>query len=398
MAFADEVLLRPADRQAGVAPGFRNAFRYYFPDSDLAAWDRETAGELVRLADVCARPSPREVGAGPAWPAFGALIRRDIALPSAVDPVLTGRLALWRDQARPADQDPAERAAVVAGLENLRCGRLDLTVLDGAAPHPTLPGQVALPSGGDPAGLALMSLHNALADAYGGPALRAGRGPAIFDWARIRLRWTYQWLILNAYLPAICHRETLRAVIGNRAALYSWFLRESGGGACGNLPLPLEFIVPDWTGLLDQSAVAPAKWHRHVRANLLSGALFNLPSAQSLIDELLIVTGTRMTELTADQIGDMGDGRRAVPERLTRETPLWFYGLQEMRHLGRGRTLGPLGSLIVAGTLVGLVLDDPQSCWHAVEMTGSRWRPADLGIGAPETLAALLAAKPGWLS
>ena len=72
-------------------------------------------------------------------------------------------------------------------------------------------------------------------------------------------------------------------------------------------------------------------------------------------------------------------------------TPLWFYILAEAEKRGGGKRLGPLGSLIVAETLVGLLVVDPESCWHA-GAGGARWHPADAGLDAPiDSFQAMLA-------
>ena len=60
-------------------------------------------------------------------------------------------------------------------------------------------------------------------------------------------------------------------------------------------------------------------------------------------------------------------------------TPLWFYCLREAE-VTLGDTLGPLGSRLVAETLVGLVVSDPDSYWHKNGGNGS-WSPADDPVG-----------------
>ena len=59
------------------------------------------------------------------------------------------------------------------------------------------------------------------------------------------------------------------------------------------------------------------------------------------------------------------------------ETPLWFYVLKEAEIRGGGERLGPLGSLLVADTLVGLAACDPSSFWHEAGSDGGRWHPSD---------------------
>ncbi|MEL6639775.1 MAG: heme peroxidase family protein [Pseudomonadota bacterium] len=56
-------------------------------------------------------------------------------------------------------------------------------------------------------------------------------------------------------------------------------------------------------------------------------------------------------------------------------TPLWYYCLREAE-VTAGDTLGPLGSRIVAETLLGLIIEDDQSYWHEGAGNGT-WSPAD---------------------
>jgi len=60
-------------------------------------------------------------------------------------------------------------------------------------------------------------------------------------------------------------------------------------------------------------------------------------------------------------------------------TPLWFYILKEAEQVAGGEHLGPLGSILVADTLVGLVVKDSQSYWHAGS-GGGKWRPQDANL------------------
>jgi hypothetical protein len=61
------------------------------------------------------------------------------------------------------------------------------------------------------------------------------------------------------------------------------------------------------------------------------------------------------------------------------KTPLWFYILKEAE-VTAGDTLGPLGSRIVAETLVGLAVQDDTSYWHESGGNGS-WTPAQMPVG-----------------
>lgn len=74
------------------------------------------------------------------------------------------------------------------------------------------------------------------------------------------------------------------------------------------------------------------------------------------------------------------DGTGAVlTDALVENTPLWFYILKEAE-VTTGDTLGPLGSRLVAETLVGLAVQDDASHWNDGAGGGS-WTPADAPVG-----------------
>jgi hypothetical protein len=65
--------------------------------------------------------------------------------------------------------------------------------------------------------------------------------------------------------------------------------------------------------------------------------------------------------LDAQQLGLGGDLTQAIRDELLTATPLWYYVLCEADAVHAGRCLGPVGGRIVAETLVGLLVSDPQS-------------------------------------
>ncbi|TWF74694.1 heme peroxidase [Pseudonocardia hierapolitana] len=91
--------------------------------------------------------------------------------------------------------------------------------------------------------------------------------------------------------------------------------------------------------------------------NLLRGYRLAIPTGQAVAAELGLVPLTS-TQLTRDG-GPVADTLLDNPE-LLRGTPLWFYVLKEAE-LGGGNRLGPVGSRIVAETLIGQLKADPAS-------------------------------------
>ncbi len=83
--------------------------------------------------------------------------------------------------------------------------------------------------------------------------------------------------------------------------------------------------------------------------------------------------------LPMDVLADGPTGAALGDGGMLENTPLWFYILKEAE-VTEGDTLGPLGSRIVAETLVGLVIEDGTSYWHEGAGTGD-WTPAEMPVG-----------------
>ena len=95
--------------------------------------------------------------------------------------------------------------------------------------------------------------------------------------------------------------------------------------------------------------------------NLLRHLTWSLPSGQAIAKKL------GLPVLSTDQLADVG----RVYAPFAKSTPLWFYVLREAELLGAGKRLGPLGGLLVGGTLIGLLLADPNCYLNAAP----GWKP-----------------------
>lgn len=133
---------------------------------------------------------------------------------------------------------------------------------------------------------------------------------------------------------------------------------------------------------------------RLARLTLRRGHCLGLPSGQeaaaafnAVYDDLIRPLGP--AALTGGHTGE------AVRDGLTERTPLWFYILKEAEVQTGGRRLGQLGSAILAETLIGALIADPKSVWHAPGRFGGPWTPMDGACPdglAIDELPALLAA------
>ncbi|SFJ04229.1 peroxidase family protein [Jannaschia pohangensis] len=195
--------------------------------------------------------------------------------------------------------------------------------------------------------LAFARLHNRIVD-HADPSETDRE--ALFDQTRDRVRWTYQWLVANAYLPAVCDPAILARVQAGDTAFFGAFHARASLGDARRMPLPLEFTLAAFRDGLP--AYAPKIARR-----------FNLPSAQGCLDSLA-QSGTTLPRLDPGQI----------PEA----APLSTYIAHEAAILGQGTRLGPLGSYLVAEVLLGLVARGFDT--YANRPHSEPWHPRDIGL------------------
>ncbi len=151
----------------------------------------------------------------------------------------------------------------------------------------------------------------------------------------------------------------------------------SAKGIDTRLDAPLDNMVNQNAGIFKHLA----------RRNLRRGYRLNLPSAQATIDGINATGHFRPIQTLAP---DVVMANRNIPGAdFGNHTPLWFYILREAENVGSGH-LGPLGTHIVAGTLLGLIIKDPSSYWNDTT-AGHRWSPSTFRAGAPiDSLKAML--------
>jgi hypothetical protein len=252
--------------------------------------------------------------------------------------------------------------------------------------------------------LAMLKAHNAFVDDARSRGIANGRA---FDEAARQLRWNYQWIVLNEFLPTLVGQELASQVLRDGPR---YFRPEHGGY------IPLEFAdaayryghsqirhryrlnlqtdhvqlfpnllgfraVPkenkiDWAFFFDTKGTAPAQrskkmdgklvkslielpvavtgeceiedYHSLAVRDLQRGQGIGLPSGEAIARHLGI------TPLTAEQVGIASSGWQG-------DTPLWFYILREADVCTGGNRLGPVGGRIVTEVLVGLIDADATS-------------------------------------
>jgi len=399
-----------------------------FPELPSFRADEEFLHALGRAGGLCdcgdAIDSLDSLGDSAAgWPIFGQFVAHDIT----------------------ADRSTLRSHTNTAELHNARSPQLNLECLygDGPTGHPFLyqrddpakfllgPDSTDLQRNaediaviGDPRNdshmlmsqlhLAMLKAHNEFVD----EARLAGvPSDCIFNEAARQLRWHYQWIVLNEFLPALVG-QTLADQVLQEGPQY---FRPRHGGF-----IPLEFAdaayryghaqirhryqlnlqtdpvplfpdllgfraVPrehsiDWTLFFDAPGTTSAQRSKKIDGKLVQ-ALIALPIAVTGECEIedyhslavrdlqrgqgvglpsgeAVARHIGIAPLSAAQVGIASTGWQG-------ETPLWYYILREADVCTDGNRLGPVGGRIVTEVLVGLIDADETS----FRRSQKEWRP-----------------------
>lgn len=178
-----------------------------------------------------------------------------------------------------------------------------------------------------------------------------------------------------------------------RATLDQLFQFTGRGGFVGGAPsLPFSWAV-EWDRFTDKADPDPRHFARPIdtqladdlsvmrnepadlagiqehlaKRNLLRGYLLSIPTGED-VARALQIRPLSQDELERSTPAGVRSALRS-PE-LSGRTPLWYYVLKEAEVLTGGDSLGPVGSRLVAETIIGLVEHDPDSYRNAVAPWG----------------------------
>ena len=421
--------LSPARARLAIdAPLGPASYARMFPELPSFQTDEQFLHALGRAGGVCdcadIDDSPDSLGDTAAgWPIFGQFVAHDIT----------------------ADRSTLRSHANTAELHNARSPQLNLECLygDGPTGHPFLYQRddsakfllgvdgadvqrnaegIAIIS--DPRNdshmlmsqlhLAMLKAHNAFVDEA---RLTGVSNERVFDEAARQLRWHYQWIVLNEFLPTLVGQPLANQVLREGP---QWFRPAHGGF------IPLEFAdaayryghaqirhryqlnlhsdpvplfpdllgfraVPpdgtvDWKLFFDAPGATAAQRSKKIDGKLVR-ALIQLPVAVTGECEIedyhslavrdlqrgqgvglpsgeAVARHIGVAPLTAVQVGIASTGWKG-------ETPLWYYILREADACTGGHRLGPVGGRIVTEVLVGLVDADATS----FRQNSRDWRP-----------------------
>jgi hypothetical protein len=258
-----------------------------------------------------------------------------------------------------------------------------------------------------------LKFHNAVLTAVRNEAGFSGKSARVqFEEAQRRVRWHYQWIVLNEFLVRMVGRQMVDDVLaatprnvlqpdympvefsgaayrsGHSQIRGAYQLQTGGGfvpifGAAGadlrgGAPLPdgvgsaTPNLVIDWSRFFGADAQPGMKLDTQ-----LAGPLFTLPpnvappNANSLAERNLqrgMDLGLPAGETIANRLGlpaltpaELWTGVYADPAASTQLAPLWYYVLKEAEIWHDGHRLGPVGGHIVTQTFVNLLLADKAS-------------------------------------
>lgn len=239
--------------------------------------------------------------------------------------------------------------------------------------------------------VAFLKFHNAIVD-----LLRKQGVPeaAVFNEARRLVRWHYQWITVNEFLPLTVGEAQAYIPVEFADAAYRYghsqirpnYVLNSGGAkgqvfpdCAGTSPVNHDRTL-DWSYFFQTDAQHPPQASKRMDI-LLAHSLIDLPDSVVGETEIPEQHSLAYRDLERGRALDMPSGEAIARvmgvEPLTKEelgleavgvkgeTPLWYYTLREAQIRHNGEQLGLVAGRIVAEVLIGLIASDPNSYFHA---------------------------------
>lgn len=225
----------------------------------------------------------------------------------------------------------------------------------------------------------LMRFHNQVVDFLTTHRINDEK---IFSMAQCWVKWHFQWLIVHDLLPQLVNETILQNTLenGNRFFKRKPFAIPTTFGLAAfcisGCMTPFSHLAFDIFDDYQHRIASPittnltANGKCYAEKILLFGHKMNLWSGQQMarrmgIRVLLTDELISNTKLDTQKILEANDGQFLY------KTPLWFYILKEAEVIENGERLGPLGSTIVAETIIGNLLHNTkESCLHFPD-----WKP-----------------------
>jgi hypothetical protein len=271
----------------------------------------------------------------------------------------------------------------------------------------------------------MLKVHNAFVN----QARSAGVGSSeVFAHAARHTLWSYHWIVLHEFLPTLVGQALVDQLLAEGPSYYRpksepYIPLEFADAAyryghCQmrqryqvnrrSTPLPLfpdllgfRAVPPerrvDWDLFFDTPGARTAQRAKKIDGRLVR-SLIQLPTAITGEMEVADYRSLAMRDLQRGQATTLSSGEALArhlhisplsPSEVglvgvgwRGETPLWYYILREADVRAGGNRLGPLGGLIVAEVLIGLLRHDSTSLLNA----GADWRP---NFGGQASLAQL---------
>lgn len=262
--------------------------------------------------------------------------------------------------------------------------------------------------------LAFLKFHNKVID-----YLRdQGVAPAeVFKQAQQLVRWHYQWIVVNEFLPLTVGNALMDDILANGLQYYTYtetpfipvefadaayryghsqvrslYTLNSLGAkgqvfpdCAGTCPVPHERAI-EWNYFFAVDEQHPPQASKRIDTRL-AHSLIDLPTSVVGETEIPEQHSLAYRDLVRGEALDLPSGEAIAkfigaaplsPEEVglremgwRSETPLWFYILKEAEVRYQGEQLGAVGGRIIAEVLLGLIDSDPGSYRNAA----TEWQP-----------------------